>query len=208
VKTPALTSAAPWAAPCALFLCALLASALPARSAEPALSLTGGVSLHTPQGATGVHPGPGWRAGFALPATIPAAELRIPLEWGFSLRTAKLRFDDSFNRATFTDLQMPFLVHGDLFGWKYAEPLVMWTPSWTLDMSTRNSDGEEITATDALRTRFNMSFGAGLQAVFHGFRLRAYTAYNLIPQIAGAEMTTSDWVLEVAVPLFTSRGNP
>jgi hypothetical protein len=191
----------------ALFLplYALLFTALfPAvgRASEPSLSLTAGLSWHTPESAPGVHGGGGMRGGFTLPATLPAGTLRIPLEWGFSLRTASLRFEDTFDRAVFTDLQFPVLVHGDLFGWKYVEPLAIWTPSYTLDMTTTGPDGDKISNTDGLRTRFNMGFGGGLQAVYRGFRLRAYGAYNILPPITGADLTYTDWVLEIAIPLF------
>ena len=174
---------------------------------EPTLSLTAGLSRYVPQDAPGVRSGSGFRGGFTLPATLPAGTWRIPVEWGFSLRTATLRFSDSFDRAVFTDFQIPLLVHGDLFGWKYLEPLAIWTPSYTLDMTFSNAAGDEIPGTDGLRTRFNMGFGGGLQGVYRGFRLRAYGAYNIFPPIAGADMTCTDWVVEAAVPLFWNRGD-
>jgi hypothetical protein len=175
---------------------------------EPSLSLTAGVSRNTPHAAPHVHSGGGMRGGFSLSTALPAGTLVIPMEWGFSLRTASLRFDDSFDRLVFTDIQMPVLFHGDLFGWKYLEPLVMWTPAYTLDAVSKGPDGTKISNTDGLRTRFNMGFGGGVQAVYRGFRVRAFGSYNIFPPIAGAEMTTTDWVLEAAVPLFWKRGNP
>jgi hypothetical protein len=191
----------------ALFL--LLCAAVPtlSRVSEPALSLTAGLSRHVPHHAPGVRDGGGVRGGFSLPATLPAGSWRIPLEWGVSLRTADLRFPDSFDRARFIDFQAPLLVHGDPFGWKYLEPIALWTPGYTLDMTTTNAAGDEISHTDGLRTRFNMGFGGGLQAVYRGFRLRAHGVYNLFPPIAGAPLTYSDWTLEAAVPLFWKRGN-
>jgi hypothetical protein len=191
-----------------LFLFILLAGLIPglAGAKEPALSLTAGLSRHTPHDAPGVHSGGGFRGGFTLPANLPAGTLLIPMEWGFTLRTASLRFDDSFDRMVFTDLQIPILFHGDLFGWKYLEPLAIWTPAYTVDLASKAPGGEEISNTDALRTRINMGFGGGLQAVYRGFRLRAYGSYNIFPPIAGADMTYTDWVLEAAVPLFWKRG--
>lgn len=192
------------------FFCALLVGLFPVplSAAEPALSLTAGMSRHTPLDGPGVHSGSGIRAGLALPATLPAGTLLIPLEWGFTLRTASLHFEDNFDRLVFTDLQIPILFHGDLFGWKYVEPLAIWTPAYTLDLVSKGPGHEEIAYTEGLRTRFNMGFGGGLQAVYYGFRLRAYGAYNIFPPIAGADMTYTDWVLEVAVPLLWKRGNP
>jgi hypothetical protein len=188
----------------ALFLCAAVTAAHGAP--EPALSLTAGLSAHTPHNAPGVRSGGGFRGGFALPASLPAGNLRIPLEWGFALRTASLRFSDTFDRLTFTDLQVPFLMHGDLFGWKFIEPIALWTPSYTVDAVSEDAEGGQIAYTDGLRTRFNMAFGAGLQGVYRGFRLRAYGAYNIFPPVTGSKMTTTDWVIEAAVPLFWKRG--
>ena len=193
-----------------LLIWGLALALFPARpdAAEPALSLTGGISRHTPHDAPGVHSGGGFRGGFTLHSNLPAGTLLIPMEWGFALRTASLRFEDSFDRVVFTDLEVPILFHGDLFGLKYVEPLAIWTPSYTLDMVSKGPDGAEISNTDGLRTRFNMGFGGGVQAVYRGFRLRAYAAYNIFPPITGAEMTYTDWVLEAAIPLFWKRGNP
>ena len=115
-----------------------------ASAAEPALSLTGGLSRHAPHNAPGVHTGGGFRGGFTLPATLPAGTLLIPMEWGFSLSTASLRFEDSFDRIVFTDLEIPILFHGDLFGLKYLEPLAIWTPAYTLDAASKGTDGSEI----------------------------------------------------------------
>jgi hypothetical protein len=191
-----------------IFLPGLLVLPAISQASEPSLSLTAGLSRHLPHHAPGVRPGGGMRAGFTMPAALPAGNLLIPMEWGFSLRTASLRFQDTFGRAVFTDFQVPILVHGDLFGWNLMEPLAIWTPAYTLDMVSRNADGEEISNTGGLRTRFNMGFGGGLQGVYRGFRLRAYGAHNIFPPIAGARLTYTDWVIEAVVPLFWKRESP
>src|SRR6187402_448644 len=76
-------------------------------AAEPALSVTAGLSRRMPHEAPGVRGGGGFRGGFTLPATLPAGTLLIPLEWGVSLRTASLRFEDSFDRIVFTEFEIP-----------------------------------------------------------------------------------------------------
>jgi hypothetical protein len=173
-------------------------------SGAPPVSLTAGGSLLAPQGASAsstASAGYGTRIGVSFPFSLHAGDLDLPVEWGVTLRTSSLRFEDVFDRTVFTDLQVPVLFHGAPTAWKPFELLAVWTPAYTLDLVSTAADGRKLPGADDLRTRFNMGFGAGAQVDWHGFRMRGYGAYNIFPPFAGSEMTFSDWVFEIAIPL-------
>jgi hypothetical protein len=182
-------------------------AALPALAAPP-VSLIAGGSLLAPQGASAsstASAGYGTRIGLSFPFSLHAGDLEIPVEWGMTLRTSSIRFEDVFDRTVFTDLQVPVLFHGAPTSWKPFELLAVWTPSYTLDLVSTASDGRMLAGADDLRTRFNMGFGAGVQVGWRGIRMRGYGAYNIFPPFAGSETTFSDWVFEIALPLVWSR---
>jgi hypothetical protein len=196
----------------------LSADATPAHAAVPPkpsgapVSLALGGSWHTPVdfSAAGRSPvgGSGTRIGLAFPTSLRAGDLDIPVEWGPTLRTASVRFDDRFGRMVFTDIQMPVLFHGAPFAWRPFELIAAWTPFWTLDLVSTDAEGNRIAGGGDLRTRFNMGFGGGAQFSARGFRLRSYAAYNIFPAFAGSTFKTSDWILEVAIPLARRKSAP
>ncbi len=183
---------------------ALLCGVVPIRAAsEPALSLIAGRNGTTPFGPA--DPDFGWRGGLAFHTALPAGELRLPMEWGLSLRTATLHREGWFERDRFTDLQMPLIFHGRL-GWKRLEYLALWVPSYTLDMSQISSFAGTISDTKSLRTRFNMALGSGLQLKLPwGVRLRGHWVYNLFSPYPASRMTWGEAEAGLALPLIFRR---
>ena len=177
-----------------------------ASAAEPALSLVIGGSRSAPFGPENVHGDWGTRIGLGFASALHADDLRIPLEWGLSLRTASIGYDGWFNRDVFTDVQMPLMFHGPL-GWKRLEILALWIPGYTLDMSSTSEFAGQLPQTETLRTRFNMGLGAGLQLVLPlGLRLRGHWVYNLFSPFPASRMTWSDFNFEAALPLAWGKG--
>ena len=183
---------------CASFLIGL--ESVPAKS-EPSVSLVLGGSRSAPFGRSEKRGDYGTRVGVAFDGSLMAGELRLPMEWGISLRTVSLRTEGWFERDVFTDLQMPFVFHGAPW-WRRLEILALWTPGYTLDMVSVSSFAGKVPGTENLRTRFNMGLGAGLQLDLPlGIRLRGNWVYNLFAPYPASRLTWSDWGLETVLPL-------
>ena len=176
---------------------------------EPAVSLVLGASQTVPYGPANVSGDYGTRLSLAFSSSLMAGELRIPMEWGVSLRTAVLGFSGWFDRDVFTDLQIPFIFHGAPTPWKRLELLALWTPSYTLDMTSTSSFAGRVSNTRTLRTRFNMGLGAGMQGVLPwGIRLRGHWVYNLFSPYPASRLTWSDLGFEATFPLAWNRKTP
>ncbi|HAO99268.1 MAG TPA: hypothetical protein DCQ83_04415 [Fibrobacteres bacterium] len=144
----------------------------------------------------------GFRGGVGYLGSIPAGELVLPVEVDLIYRRISLGFTDEFDKATFTDLQMPVIFHAPFSSWRWLEAMAIWAPSYTLGMVSESPDAGKITYTDALRTRFNMGFGGGLQASFFGAGLRSYWVYDIFSPFPASRLTFADWGVEITVPLL------
>ena len=169
-------------------------------ASDPALFLVFGRTGTTPFGTAGMDFG--WRGGLAYNTSLPAGELHLPLELGFSLRTAVMRHPGLFEQDRFTDMQMPMIFHGRI-GWNRLELLALWVPSYTIEMSQISSTAGRISDTKSLRTRVNMGLGSGLQLVLPlGVRLRGHWIYNLFAPYPASRLTWGELEGGIAVPLL------
>src|SRR6266852_1619790 len=114
----------------ALLACVIFVGAPEGETREPAVSLVLGGARDIPFGPSNAHEDYGTRAGLAFSSSLQAGELRLPMEWGLSLRTASIGFSGWFSHDVFTDLQIPIIFHGALPWWNRLELMALWTPSY------------------------------------------------------------------------------
>jgi len=192
----------------AVLACPIFVRAPEGKTREPAVSLVLGGTRIIPFGPANAREDYGTRVGLAFASALQAGELRLPMEWGLSLRTTSIGFSGWFNHDVFTDLQIPVIFHGALPWWNRLELLALWTPSYTLDMVSTSSFAGNVSGIRSLRTRYNMGFGGGMQLSFLGAGLRACWVYNLFAPLPATRLTFADLSLEATVPFVWKRVVP
>ena len=193
--------------PRSFLICLVLAFSFVA--AKPEMFLVLGGSRSTPFGPGNSNGDYGTRLGLAFPTSLPVGEMALPLEIGLSLRTATIGFSDWFGRDVFTDLQVPFIFHNALPFHKRLEILAVWTPGYTLDMISTSELSGNVSATQSLRTRFNMGLGVGLQYLLPwDLSMRGHWVYNLFSPYPASRLTWADLTIDVLVPIVWKKKSP
>ncbi len=176
--------------------------ASPIRSQVPLVSMVFGTSHSQAFGPATIHGNWGSQVGFTFSSTLPAGDVSIPMDWGLTLRSSSFQQPGWYDRDVFTELQCPLLFHPTFFGFKHLEMTGLWVPSYTLDMVATSPIAKSVPLTEALRTRFNMGFGGGLQALLPwGMRLRTHWVYSIFSPYRASRLTRSDVDFDLLFPL-------